>query len=81
MAALALLAAGLLLLLLCSVRLSRSLSRSGVVRRAAALAEASGLAAKVKQLVSFYQMATSVQSAFGVTFPAEVRLYFSRGSR
>ena len=38
-----------------------------------ALVEASGLAAKLKQLITFYQMAGSVQSVFGVTFPREVR--------
>ena len=41
--------------------------------RLSALAEGSGLAAKLKQLITFYQMAGSVQSVFGVTFPREVR--------
>ena len=41
------------------------------------LTEASGLGSKLKQLVSFYQMATSIQSAFIVTFPDEVRRVLS----
>ena len=63
----------LMLSLLCSTRLSRAISDSGAWRRLKALTEASGLAAKAKQLLSFYQQATSIQSAFRVTFPAEVR--------
>ena len=76
----AVLGAGLLLLLLvplCSMRLSRCLSSNTALQRRltriSALAEASGLAAKFKQLISFYQMATSVQSVYGVTFPPEVQ--------
>ena len=41
--------------------------------RSSAVVQASSLAAKAKQLISFWQMATSVQSVFGVTFPREVR--------
>ena len=76
----AVLAAALLLLLLlplCLVRLSRCASNHMVFKRLiarfAALAEASGLAAKCKQLISFFQMASSVQSIFGVVFPPEVQ--------
>ena len=67
----------LLAVLLCSGTTSRKLWSSTPVRRVSALCEASGLAAKAKQLVSFYQAATSVQSAFGVTFPEEVRAVLS----
>ena len=56
--------------LLCGLAHGRTAMAWG---RAAALVEAAGLAAKGKQLVSFYQMATSVQSAFGVAFPLEAR--------
>jgi hypothetical protein len=67
----------LLLLPLCSTRLTRCVSNrtslKRLITRISALAEASGLAAKCKQLISFYQMATSVQSVFGVNFPPEVQ--------
>ena len=52
-AAFALAATLLLAVLLCSVRAGRKLGSSGVARRASSLAEASGLPAKAKQLLSF----------------------------
>ena len=66
-----------LVLVLGSRRLSLLTDRLSAWRRAGMLAEASGLAAKAKQLISFYQMATSIQSAFLVTFPDEVRAVLS----
>ena len=63
----------LVLLVLSSRRISHLTGRHSLWRRAATLVEASGLAAKAKQLISFYQMVTSIQSAFLVAFPKEVR--------
>ena len=54
-AALGTIALLLLLLLLCSARLARLGGRLSVWRRLGMLSEAAGLAAKTKQLVSFYQ--------------------------
>ena len=67
----------LVFLRLCSTRLSRCAGcRTAITRllaRLSLLVAASGLPAKTKQLISFYQLATSVQSVFAVTFPQEVR--------
>ena len=63
-----------------SARPSFGGSRSGRValtQRLAVLTEASGLGSKLKQLVSFYQMATSIQSAFIITYPEAVRRLLS----
>ena len=68
------------LLLLVLMRLGWTCGSAGIrtalircVARSSAVVQASGLAAKAKQLIAFHQMATSVQSVFGVTFPREVR--------
>ena len=67
----------LLLTLLGSRRVLQRVERLSAWRRVTMLAESAGLAAKAKQLITFYQMATSIQSAFLVTFPDEVRRVLS----
>ena len=90
-AAVALVILAFMMLVLCSRHLSLLKGRVSAWRRVlasvsccfcdlsrvAVIADASGLAAKAKQLVSFYQMATSIQSAFSVTYPAQVRAVLS----